>query len=264
MPRIDRKLAILAAAIVLLFGIYLLPEPAPLERAGNLVALTANGKACLAIMAFAVTLWVTETIPFAATSLLVVLLIPAFGIAGYRDVVRAGFGDPVITFFIGVLMLSTAFTVSGLGARLTYVVLQKVGTRTDRVLLGVLIVGTLISMWITDIAVAAMLLPLGVGLLHDAGLPWRKQFRALADDRHRIRPSHRRHRDAGRYRRQPRRDRTAQAARPRGYLIWTMDDAWRPGIVGDGSVFVVDSPVAFSAGDRATADQHGDDSQPPA
>ena len=37
-------------------------------------------------------------------------------------------------------------------------------------LLGVLTVGTVISMWITDMAVAAMLLPLGVGLLRDAGL----------------------------------------------------------------------------------------------
>ncbi len=168
--RIDRKVLALAAAVVLLFGIYALPAPAPLERAGNLIPLTANGKACLAIMAFAVTLWVTETLPFAATSLLVVLLIPAFGIADYRTVVRAGFGDPVITFFIGVLMLSAAFTHSGLGTRLTYVVLLRVGTRTDRVLLGVLIAGTLISMWITDMAVAAMLLPLGVGLLQDAGL----------------------------------------------------------------------------------------------
>jgi sodium-dependent dicarboxylate transporter 2/3/5 len=168
--RVDRKLAILVAAVALMLAIYALPSPAPLERAGNLITLTANGKACLAIMAFAVTLWVTETLPFAATSLLVVLLIPAFGIADYRTVVRAGFGDPVITFFIGVLMLSAAFTQSGLGTRLTYVVLLRVGTRTDRVLLGVLTVGTLISMWITDMAVAAMLLPLGVGLLQDAGL----------------------------------------------------------------------------------------------
>ena len=168
--RVNRKAAILVAAIGLMLAIYALPAPAPLERAGNLIPLTANGKACLAIMAFAVTLWVTETLPFAATSLLVVLLIPAFGIADYRAIVRAGFGDPVITFFIGVLMLSAAFTQSGLGTRLTYVVLLRVGTRTDRVLLGVLIAGTLISMWITDMAVAAMLLPLGVGLLRDAGL----------------------------------------------------------------------------------------------
>src|ERR1700716_3723959 len=160
----------LFAAIGLMLIVYFLPSPPPLERAGNLIELPAKGQACLAIMVLAVTLWVTEALPFAVTSLLVLILIPAFGIADYRSVVRAGFGDPVITFFIGVLMLSTAFTVSGLGARLTYVVLQKVGTRTDRVLLGVLIVGTLNSMWITDIAVGAMLLPLGVGLLRDAGL----------------------------------------------------------------------------------------------
>src|SRR5438874_5164586 len=126
-PR-DRRMLILLAATGLLLAIYALPTPAPLERAGNLIPLTVNGKACLAIMAFAVTLWVTETLPFAATSLLVVLLIPAFGIANYRDVVRAGFGDPVITFFIGVLMLSAAFTQSGLGTRLTYVVLVRLGT----------------------------------------------------------------------------------------------------------------------------------------
>ena len=168
--RRDRKLLILLAATALLFAIHLLPTPAPLERAGNMIPLTAAGKTCLGIMAFAVTLWVTEALPFAATSLLVVLLIPAFGVAEFREVVRASFGDPVIVFFIGVLILAAAFTQSGLGARLTYLVLLRVGTRTSRVLLGFLIVGTLISMWITDIAVAAMLFPLGVGLLQDVGL----------------------------------------------------------------------------------------------
>src|SRR5689334_15474923 len=168
--RRDRKLLILLAATALLFTIHLLPTPAPLQRAGNLIPLTAAGKTCLGIMAFAVVLWVTETLPFAATSLLVLLIIPAFGIEDYRAVVRAGFGDPTITFFIGVLILAAAFTQSGLGTRLTYLVLLRVGTRTDRVLLGILVVGTLISMWVTDMAVAAMLLPLGVGLLQDAGL----------------------------------------------------------------------------------------------
>jgi sodium-dependent dicarboxylate transporter 2/3/5 len=102
---INSKIVALIGAIALMLVIYALPEPAPLERAGNVIALTSSGKACLAILAFAVTLWVTETLPFAATGLLVVLLIPLFGIADYRTVVRAGFGDPVITFFIGVLLL---------------------------------------------------------------------------------------------------------------------------------------------------------------
>jgi di/tricarboxylate transporter len=138
-PRPDRKLFGLLAAVVLLFGIYALPAPAPLERAGNLIPLSDKGQACLAIMAFAVTLWVTETVPFAVTSLLVLLLIPSFGIADYRTVVKSGFGDPIITFFIGVLILSAAFTRSGLGTRLVYYILKYVGTRTDRVLLGFLV-----------------------------------------------------------------------------------------------------------------------------
>src|ERR1044071_9644011 len=142
-PPPDSKLPILLGAVGLLLAIHSLPVPAPLERAGNVIPLTAAGKTCLGIMAFAVILWITETLPFAATSLLVVLLIPAFGIAGFRDVVRASFGDPVIVFFIGVLIMSAAYTTSGLGTRLTYLVLLRVGTRTDRVLLGGLIVGTL-------------------------------------------------------------------------------------------------------------------------
>src|SRR3954469_21777601 len=153
-----------------MLALYALPSPPPLERAGNLIPLTTQGQACLAIMAFAVTLWVTETVPFAVTSLLILLLIPAFGIADYRAVVRSGFGDPVITFFIGVLIMSAAFTRSGLGTRLTWLLLLRVGTRTHPVLLGIPAVAALISMWITGMAVAAMLLPLGVGLLHDAGI----------------------------------------------------------------------------------------------
>jgi sodium-dependent dicarboxylate transporter 2/3/5 len=118
-------------------------------------------------MAFAV-LWVTEAVPFAVTSLLVVLLIPALASPITARWSVRGFGDPVITFFIGVLILSAAFTRSGLGTRLVYHVLLRVGTKTDRVLLGFLIVGVLISMWITKMAVAAMLLPIGLGILRDA------------------------------------------------------------------------------------------------
>ena len=168
--RTGPQVATLVAAIVLLLVIDLLPSPAPLQRAGAAIPLTPKGQACLAIMAFAVLLWVTETVPFAVTSLLVVLLIPVFQLADFRTVVRAGFGDPVVVFFIGVLMLSAGFTRSGLGTRLVYRILERVGTRTDHVLLAVLAVGSFISWWITDIAVAAMLLPLAVGLLRDARL----------------------------------------------------------------------------------------------
>ena len=176
-----RAVWMLVAATALMLTVHLLPTPAPLERNGELIALTPDGKTCLAILLFAVTLWVSEAMPFAATSLLVLVLIPAFGITDFATAVNAGFGNPLIVFFIGVLFLSTGFTLSGLGTRMVLHVLRLAGTRTDRVLLGFLVVGALLSMWITDMAVAAVLLPLGVGVLRDAQLkPLKSNFgRAL-------------------------------------------------------------------------------------
>jgi sodium-dependent dicarboxylate transporter 2/3/5 len=165
-----RKLGYFALAVVLMLVVHALPTPAGIEHGGELLELSTTGKACLGILGFAVVLWVTEALPFAITSLFVVLLIPVFGIRDYAGVVSVGFGNPIVTFFIGVLLLSAAFSRSGLGIRLALNILLKVGTRTDRVLLGFLTVGAMLSMWITDMAVAAMLLPLGVGLLRDAKL----------------------------------------------------------------------------------------------
>jgi len=165
-----KRILSLCGAAVLLFFVNGLPSPSPIENGNELIELTNEGKACLAILMFAITLWVSEAVPFPITSLFVLVLIPAFGISDYESVVRSGFGNPLITFFIGVLFLSTGFTRSGLGARLVVFVLRNLGTRSDRVLLGFLLVGALLSMWITDMAVAALLLPLGVGVLRDAGL----------------------------------------------------------------------------------------------
>ena len=126
--------------------VHWLPTPPPLDRGGELVELTVAGKACLAILGFAVVLWVSEAMPFPVTALSVLLLLPVLGVSDYASVVRAGFGNPIITFFIGVLIIAAAFSRSGLGARLVLHVLRAVGTRTDRVLLGFLAVGALLSM----------------------------------------------------------------------------------------------------------------------
>ncbi len=167
----DRRPALaLLTATGLLFLVHFLPAPTPIARGDELIALTLEGKTCLAILLFAVTLWVTEAMPFPVTSLLVLILLPVFGVTDFSSAVNAGFGSPLILFFIGVLMLSTGFSRSGLGTRMVLHVLRLAGTRPDRVLLGFITVGAFLSMWITDMAVAAVMLPLGVGVLKDAGL----------------------------------------------------------------------------------------------
>ena len=68
----SRKLATLVLAVLVLGGIFLLPLPDPLQRGGNLIELTSNGKTCLAILAFAVSV---ETEGFNLNTIGIILMI---------------------------------------------------------------------------------------------------------------------------------------------------------------------------------------------
>lgn len=175
------KIIVIILAVAILAGITMLPLPSPIEISGEEIPLTWGGKAVMAMLVFAIILWVTEVIPFSVTALLVMILIPAFGLETFEETIRLGFGNPIIAFFIGVLMLSSAFTRSGLGKRLSLFILRVMGTKTSMVILGFLIFGALLSMWITDMAVAAILMPLGVSILRECNLkPLQSNFgRAL-------------------------------------------------------------------------------------
>ncbi len=163
------KMGFFMLAFALMALVMLLPCPHPLERGGELIPLAWEAKAAMALLVAAIVLWVTEVIPFSVTALLVMLLIPVFGIDTFKNVIKLGFGNPIIAFFIGVLILSSAFTRSGMGNRLSYLILSVMGTRTKMVILGFLAVGAILSMWITDMAVAAILMPLGVAILRQSG-----------------------------------------------------------------------------------------------
>ena len=76
----DRKFLFLLGAIALLGLISALPTPAPLERGGNVIPLTATGKTCLAIMAFAVE---TDVPGINVNTLGVILLIVGFVVTLY-------------------------------------------------------------------------------------------------------------------------------------------------------------------------------------
>ncbi len=165
-----RRMIYLLIALCVMGAIILVPVPGPLERGGEVVPLTWAGKATLAILAAAIILWVTEVVPFSVTALGVMVLVPLFGIETFANMIKLGFGNPIIVFFIGVLILSSAFTRTGLGRRLSLLIIAVMGTRTRMVILGFIIVGAMLSMWVTDMAVAAMLLPIGVAILKQAGM----------------------------------------------------------------------------------------------
>lgn len=171
-----KNLIFLGLAIAIALTIMLIPLPESVTTVGE-VKLTSAGQTALAILIFALVLWMTEAIPFHITGLIGVFLMALFKIDTFKNVVKAGFGNDIVIFFIGVLILSSFITKSGLGKRISVFILSKTGNNTYLILLGFLVSGVILSMWITDMAVAAMLMPLGVSILKEEGVkPLKSNF----------------------------------------------------------------------------------------
>lgn len=167
---------IIAAALAVALAGALLPIPASVRTIGELT-LSPAGQTAMGVLLFALILWMSEAIPFHITGLLGVFLLALFGVESFKEIVSVGFGNHIFIFFIGVLVLSSFITRSGLGNRISVFLLSKTGNSTGLIIFGFLFVGMLLSMWITNTAVAAMLMPLGVSILKEEGVtPLKSKF----------------------------------------------------------------------------------------
>ena len=163
-----------AFLVALLGRLVLLPEGV---RTLESTVLSADGQAALGVLLFALILWMTEAIPFHITGLLGVFLLAVFRVEDFAAIVNLGFGNHIFVFFVGVLVLSSFITRSGLGNRISVLLLSRTGNSTGMIIFGFLAVGMLLSMWITNTAVAAMLMPLGVAILKEEGVtPMKSRF----------------------------------------------------------------------------------------
>lgn len=148
----------------------LIPPVAALAVFFLLAPFTPEQRLIGTVFAFTVALWITETLPLAVTALVSsALLIVVAGLD--EKTVFSAYGDTIVPLFIGSFMLAKAMEVSGLGDRLAYLILsQRWATRSPSALL--LSLGALacaISLFISNTATTAMLLPVGLSLLHALG-----------------------------------------------------------------------------------------------
>jgi solute carrier family 13 (sodium-dependent dicarboxylate transporter), member 2/3/5 len=132
--------------------------------------LPANQRAMLSVLCFVVLMWITESIPIAATALIGIALLVMLGVGSPSEVYGA-FGSPSVFLVIGAFMLARAMTVHGLDRRfaLRVLSLSGVGSSTYRTALAFGVVATLLAMLVSASAAAAMLLPIGIGVVHTVG-----------------------------------------------------------------------------------------------
>ncbi len=163
-----KNLVFVVTGFIVFAVILLLPEPSAVDTGTKMLTLTPAGKATIAVLALAVLFWISEALPFAVTGLLAMSLMVMTGAAPFKQLVQDGFGNPIILFFIGVLIFSAAISETNLLKRITTFILYHLGHSPSLLVLSFIIVGALLSGWITDMAVAAMLFPIGVTILKDA------------------------------------------------------------------------------------------------
>lgn len=136
-------------------ALYLLPLGLPPEQ-----------QALAAVFAFVIVYWLTEPIPIPVTAVLALAMCIIFGVASADDVFGA-FSSDTIFLFIGAFIIAQAMTTHGLDRRFAFRVLSLPGVAnsTYAVIIAFGAIAALLSAFISNTATAAMLLPIGLGMM---------------------------------------------------------------------------------------------------
>ena len=138
--------------------------------------LAASAQYVTALLLLMVVWWITEAIPLPATALLPAITLPLFHVVGvsgsevYQFTFKnalVNYANPVIYLFLGGFLLAAAMQKWGLDRRITLWLLTRgsLANSSRAILFAMMSVTALLSMWISNTACTAMMLPLGLGIL---------------------------------------------------------------------------------------------------
>ncbi len=155
----------------------LLPQTASEEL---IIQLAYGTKITLGLLLLMVIWWVTEAVPIPVTAILPGIVLPLFHITGiYQGKIfqftgkniLSNYANPIIFLFLAGFLLAAALQKWKLDRRLTLYILTRgnLANSTSSVLLGMMCISAFLSMWISNTATTAMLLPLGAGVLVQSG-----------------------------------------------------------------------------------------------
>jgi sodium-dependent dicarboxylate transporter 2/3/5 len=128
--------------------------------------LTPQGRTLSAILAAVGVMWISEVIPLPVTALLGASLCVILGVADVKKTMGY-FADPIVFVFLGGFMIARAMSVHQLDRRIALYFLSIPGIGSTRLgmLAGLGIVTAGLSMWVSNTATTAMMLPIGLGML---------------------------------------------------------------------------------------------------
>lgn len=119
-----------------------------------------------AILASVAVLWMTESLPLPVTSLVGAAACVLLGVAPVEKVL-APFASQFIFLFLASFILAQSMMLHGLDRRiaLRFLALPGIGASPAAVLAGVGTITAVLSMWVSNTATTAMMLPIALGIL---------------------------------------------------------------------------------------------------
>jgi sodium-dependent dicarboxylate transporter 2/3/5 len=128
--------------------------------------LEPEGRKLAAILAAVAVMWISEIIPLPVSALFGAVLCVVLGIADAKTVL-AYFADPIVFVFIGGFMIARAMMIHNLDRRIAlgFLSIRWIGSSQVRIMAGLGLVTAMISMWVSNTAVTAMMLPIALGIL---------------------------------------------------------------------------------------------------
>ena len=127
-------------------------------------SLAPQGRVVLAVLFVAAALWLSEILPLFITSFIIAFLLIVWAGFGTQEVFRPFF-DPIIVLFLGGFILARAFSRYKLDQMISERILQVIGRKTQWVILALMALSATLSMWMSNTASAALLLPISIEIL---------------------------------------------------------------------------------------------------
>ncbi|MFH1558716.1 MAG: SLC13 family permease, partial [Pseudomonadota bacterium] len=161
------------AALVL---VIVLPTPEGLPVAGQRM---------LAVLAFAVIVWMTEAVDYAVSALIIAALMAfllglspslknpdvLMGSSAGLGLAFGGFANTALVLVAAALFLAAAMTITGLDKRIALVILSRTGTRSRDVVIGAIVVGIVMAFLVpSTTARVASIVPIMLGIIAAFGV----------------------------------------------------------------------------------------------
>jgi sodium-dependent dicarboxylate transporter 2/3/5 len=175
----------LLAALAALVIVLMLPTPQGLPYAGQVM---------LAMLLFSVILWMTEAVDYAISAVLITALMAfllglspnvakpqeMLGTGAALGLALGGFANTALALVAAATFLSAGMTITGLDKRIALFVLSKVGAKTNRVVIGAIAVGIVLSFLVpSTTARVACLVPIIMGIILAFGVDRHSRFAGL-------------------------------------------------------------------------------------